>query len=757
MLASLRAFLMLRDVSGDWEIEVHHDLEDVVRRWNGRAQDGTAAVLHVGFERRVAKSFDQAASEHPGRVLLTPGAKGALPRSFTASAFPVATVSDEPIFLALEGWGYSASDIEGPAPAPATAAFLGWVASFVDENGGDAPALIEHGILDEDSYLQREALVEKGLRRRLGLHRFRELIGTQSDDPCAVARAAPPWLAGQPLETLDLTVRIGNVFRDRNLVAVADLQGLTTSELRRFSNFGRTSTHHLAGILHRAILAGPGNIQSELEEPLTGTLLDSVRESLAKCTDRERDILARRMGLDCEPQTLQEIGESYGITRERVRQLEDKLVTRLIRQEVWDDVLALKLRKILADREFPLPLIGAEALEPWFTGLGQQPELAHYLIANMCATGASIVEIAGMEYLGFLSQEAWEAALTSARRLLAGGVKERWPRADCEYYVRCLLPDGCSEFAGLLWETASAWCHFADDGAGEILTSYGRGADQLVEAILQESDRPLHYSEITPIASKRGGREIDERRVHNAAAEVGYLFGPGTYGLLKHLSVTRAEREALADEAADIVSEGSAERQWHTSELLEHLRERGIDLPGGFSKYELDIALKQQGELTSFGRMVWGNSNATGETARVEIRQAVIALLSHAGRPLTSSELRQRLIAVRGINHGMQFAAQDPLIKLDWTTWALNDRDISVKRPDQNAFLDDLAELLRARGSAVHVSECSALLGNRLPPRAILCLAAPDRRFHAASSGHLSLSERAIVCSSDSGSVASAA
>lgn len=741
MLASLRAFLMLRDVAGEWEIEVHHDLEDVVRRWAGRPDNVTAGVLHVGFERRVAKSFEEAASEHPGRVLLTPGAKGALPRSFRASAFPVATVSDEPIFLALEGWGYSEPDIEGLTPAPETAAFLGWVASFVNENGGDGPALIEHGILDEDSYLQREVHVEKGLRTRLGLHRFRELIGTQSDDPCAVARAAPPWLTGQPLDALDLTVRISNVFRDRNLVMVADLQPLTTSELQTFPNFGRTSTHHLAGILHRAILAGSGDIEPDLEEPVTGTLLDSVRASLANCTDRERDILARRMGLDCEPQTLQDIGESYGITRERVRQLEDKLVARLIRQEVWDDILALKLRKILVAREFPLPLIGAEAIEPWFTGLGEQGDVAHYLIGNMCATGASLVEIAGMEYLGFLSQEAWEEALNSAKGLLAGGVKARWSKTDCEYYVRCLLPDGCGEFAGLLWETASAWCHFADDGTGEILTSYGRGADQLVEAVLQESDRPLHYSEITPLASKRGGREIDERRAHNAAGEVGYLFGPGTYGLLKHLSVTRAEREALADEAADIVLEGPAERQWHTSELLEHLSGRGINLPGGFNKYELDIALKQQGVLTSLGRMVWGNSDATGDTARVDIRQAVIALLRQAGRPLTSTELRQRLIAVRGINQGMQFSALDPVIKLDWSTWALNDRDISIKRPDQPAFLDEVAEKLRARGSSVHISDCSALFGSRLPPRAILCLAASDRRFQVASGELLSLRE----------------
>lgn len=739
MLASLRAFLMLRDVSGEWEIEVHHDLEAVVRRWNGREKGVTAAVLHVGFERRVAKSFEQAVAERPERVLLTPGAKGALPPSFKASAFPVATVGDEPIFLALEGWGYSEVDLEAPAARPGATAFLGWVGSFVGEHEGDRAALLEHGLTDEQSYLQFEANLENSLRSRLGDYRLRELVGAQADDPCAIARAAPPWLVELPLDSLDLTVRIANVFRTRNVVRVADLCSLTATDLRTFPNFGRTSVNQLAAILRSAILEGPSTSVTDVELQTAGTLLDAVRTSLGGCTERERDILERRMGLDRAPETLQEIGESYGVSRERIRQIEDKLVARLIRKEVWDDVLALKLREILADREFPLPLIGAEALDPWFDGLGEQGRVARYLITNMCTTGAAIVEIEGTEYLGFLSAEAWQEALSSARRLLSGGVKSNWSKADCEHYVRCLLPNECGEFAGLLWETASAWCHFADGGTGEVLTSYGRGADQLVEAILQESETPLHYREIASLAATRGSRAMDERRAHGAASEVGYLFAPGTYGLLKHLSVTREEREALAEEAADIVCDGPPERQWHTSELLERLRDRRIDVPEGFNKYELDIALKQQGSLTFFGRMVWANPDATGETVRVEIRQAVVALLQQAGRPLTSSELRQRLIAVRGINQGMQFAAQDPVIKLDWGTWALNDRDIPIKRPDQPAFLDEMADLLRARGSAVHASECSTLLGNRLPPRAILCLAAPDRRFHAASSGHLSL------------------
>src|SRR5258707_14754221 len=45
--------------------------------------------------------------------------------------------------------------------------------------------------------------------------------------------------------------------------------------------------------------------------------------------EREREIIARRFGLFDRRETLEQIGELLGITRERVRQLEKAVVTRL--------------------------------------------------------------------------------------------------------------------------------------------------------------------------------------------------------------------------------------------------------------------------------------------------------------------------------------------------------------------------------------------------------------------------------------------
>lgn len=211
--------------------------------------------------------------------------------------------------------------------------------------------------------------------------------------------------------------------------------------------------------------------------------------------------------------------------------------------------------------------------------------------------------------------------------------------------------------------------------------------------------------------------------------------------MLKHVSVSRATWEALADEAAEIVLEAPLDRQWHASELIDLLLERDVTLPDHFDKYQMDIALKESRQLHSLGRMVWTRCEAVNEGARVDIRQAVIAILQNAGEPLTSTELRQRLVAVRGINQGMQFQVIDPLIKLNSQLWALNDRDLSIKRAEQPAFLDLIVARLRSRMKPIHISQCAEFVGDAVPARAVFCLAALDARLRVTQDRYLTLTE----------------
>jgi RNA polymerase sigma-32 factor len=68
--------------------------------------------------------------------------------------------------------------------------------------------------------------------------------------------------------------------------------------------------------------------QSVADAQLREVFMGKVREFAEGCDEREQRILEERM-LAEEPKTLAELGEEFGVSRERVRQLEARLMKRL--------------------------------------------------------------------------------------------------------------------------------------------------------------------------------------------------------------------------------------------------------------------------------------------------------------------------------------------------------------------------------------------------------------------------------------------
>jgi RNA polymerase primary sigma factor len=59
-------------------------------------------------------------------------------------------------------------------------------------------------------------------------------------------------------------------------------------------------------------------------------LQNEVRNVLGELNDREKDVVIMRFGLDDEqPRTLEEVGKHFGVTRERIRQIESKTLAKL--------------------------------------------------------------------------------------------------------------------------------------------------------------------------------------------------------------------------------------------------------------------------------------------------------------------------------------------------------------------------------------------------------------------------------------------
>lgn len=59
------------------------------------------------------------------------------------------------------------------------------------------------------------------------------------------------------------------------------------------------------------------------------SLSKEIHRALATLTERESDIIRLFFGIGCQEMTLEEIGERFGLTRERVRQIKEKAIRRL--------------------------------------------------------------------------------------------------------------------------------------------------------------------------------------------------------------------------------------------------------------------------------------------------------------------------------------------------------------------------------------------------------------------------------------------
>lgn len=750
MTLPIRAFMMIRGGPDNWSVKVCRDFETVLDAWTNRADPLQTAILHIGFDRPPSTAFEAVAEEHPSRLLVTASTKFGLPHGYEASAEPIGFVENLPIHLGTRGWGYVVEEgylrkttrVQAPIQDQNAS---GWVASILELRPDLAVTLKHAGIVDDISYLKAESTLPREARYRLGLFRFRDLIKQDNDhDPCAIARAAPPWLEERLVETMDFTVRIANVFVGQGVKTVGDLQKFDLPQLLRIQNFGRKSANDLRVSLMKALDEGPFNLQEKIEKAGTESLRVELQRTLATLDDRERDILTRRMGFARPPQTLQAIADDYGVTRERIRQIESKVVERLIREAYWDDLLTKKLDVLLAGREFPLPVLGVEAIDKWFVGVSEWPQTLRYILANFCANRVTIIRIDNIDYLGFLQQEEWETALTEGKRILGENAGGRWTEDHCKAVVTPLIKENAREFREILWEKAAKLCNIVQiDGGQRTLISYGRGGDPVVAAVLSDAERPLHYLEIAERASERRGQPFDPRTAHNAAASIGILLARGTYGLEKHIELLPEDANLIIEQAENIILGGPTGRQWHAAEIFSFLLELNIPTKS-FDKYVLDFLLRSSEVLQSLGRMIWVESNPGKVTPkdRIDIRQTIISLVQEAGRPLYTNEIHQRLVALRGMNETFLIVGIDPLIRIGTGLWGLNDRDLPIKRADQSSLIEGLVEILNKKNSGIHISEIGDLPLHSWPgltPEMLFSIVSQDARMRVSTGQYLYL------------------
>ena len=134
--------------------------------------------------------------------------------------------------------------------------------------------------------------------------------------------------------TMDLTTKLGRI---PNKQEIADEMGISVSKLTSIIKSTQStisidtptgqkddSNKIIDYIVDESTIA-PDNIVSQ------ESMLEDIKNMLDQLSQKERDVLILRFGLnsDGNKKTLDEIGSIYGVSRERIRQIENRAISKL--------------------------------------------------------------------------------------------------------------------------------------------------------------------------------------------------------------------------------------------------------------------------------------------------------------------------------------------------------------------------------------------------------------------------------------------
>ncbi len=111
---------------------------------------------------------------------------------------------------------------------------------------------------------------------------------------------------------------------DQPIDKVSEILRISLDLLSLDSPIGESEDSSLANFVEDQNAVAPGDAAART------LLVEAVREVLGELSQREQEVVRMRFGLDEDrPRTLKEVGEAFGVTRERIRQIEAKTLTKL--------------------------------------------------------------------------------------------------------------------------------------------------------------------------------------------------------------------------------------------------------------------------------------------------------------------------------------------------------------------------------------------------------------------------------------------
>lgn len=495
-----------------------------------------------------------------------------------------------------------------------------------------------------------------------------------------------------------------------------DRLGLTCRAVLTMSRNGAVS--HVgqpqAGELAAWVRAATGRRGRSLEPEQVGRLLEAMRSQqplvlrvdlgLDALPRRWREVLAARLA--DPPRSLEDVGQSFGITRERVRQLEGYALRIVGQDGTLAAELDQRLAKLRARRTAELTLDELAAAS-WFHGIDSRPGLLSRLLELLACYHRVFAVQDDTAIVTLAAGEPKDLVAACCRRLdaLPRQLQGRHPRVLQELR-RELRERGVPELEPLV-TAATGELTRSRRGFGKAISTPERiedalrahGGEMTIEALVTALRREV------PAITERNLRAAIER------ADV-VCSGLSRYVLRELLRHHDRLLPRVREDAIELMR-CEPWRQWRCDDLLAALAEAGAAWAQTLPAHALDHLLRQLPEAARLGRGYFALREA-GHAARRQIRDVAEEILREQGKPLPYEQLFAAIAEERSI--GVNFNIRFPLVRLP-AGIGLAPRDLGL----QPAEFEQLVAAVRARLSSQRVVTRSELqaLERELRPGAV--------------------------------------
>ncbi|KKQ89902.1 hypothetical protein A2778_00035 [Candidatus Daviesbacteria bacterium RIFCSPHIGHO2_01_FULL_40_24] len=353
----------------------------------------------------------------------------------------------------------------------------------------------------------------------------------------------------QSIGVLGLPVRLENALKMADIYRLGELFDYPEKKLYRIKNIGAKSVNLLLAYRKNLIFGVDSSEVSQNSKIEVKTITLSpdelIDDLMKRCGDyRNIEVIQRRYGLlNGEKETLEEIGESYGITRERVRQLQKKAIKKLrhpstlSRKPIIDllDELFLKNDLVISDEEADriipkifkkLPYDGSSLLD-LFADLAW---IQKHRVGDVFFY--STIKISQRIKLSILMEDIVQILRKSSLQLDLNEILTNLSlKQSDEYKILSNIVLKCCKLDPRIEDKTNG--KFALYGNSRI---FGKWVP-LINKVLTDEGEPLHFTEISERVNDlliSQDVHLDQRRAHSILIEnpaFAHTGIKGTYGL----------------------------------------------------------------------------------------------------------------------------------------------------------------------------------------------------------------------------------